>query len=63
MNGPQLVSLVEEEIVGICFSKEVRNECQDQILPEEPMGLEHAEFLEEGKDDVLPGHIEQSKAT
>ena len=55
MHPPQSVGLVEEVEVCVSHCEEVGQEGQCEVLSEQSVGLEHAEFAEEGQDDVLFG--------
>ena len=62
VGGPQAFCLVEEEVVGVAHGEEVGQEGQGEVLSEEAMGVQHAEFVEEGQHVVLLGQLVNREA-
>jgi hypothetical protein len=54
---PEVFGLVEEEVVSVGLCEEVGGQGQEEVLPEEAVGLGDAELFEEGHHVVLLGQL------
>lgn len=55
VDSPQSVSLVEEEVICGTNCQQDRQESKSQVLSEQSVSLEHAEFIKEGQDNIILG--------